>query len=710
MLDGNGFLSAVNSTKLGDRIKVNGESAYLLIDTRKYSQFSVQKFESTQIYGTGSTENPSVPASTMKMTVVDSTGLTFFNFLMHTMKNRIQSTRASAFFMLSIIFTGHNDTYPQQTETVSTCFIPMILVNMGFKFDSTGSIYDMEFMEIEGNPGAGVPQMIQLGDIQAVSTEGKANTVGGMLQALEDRLNLNSVRFYHKYTNTALDKRDEAGGGLTFPGEIGGNSGIPGWDSALAKSRFAQAGKLVQYMITVPKEWENFLVNTAGKSRTAEQIFEARTKAQRDAQAAAASAAVSAAEAAGNQDAIDTAIKARDSYSSFSYTTTIQDAIKIILESSNQYLELASTEKRRKGEAIVHKTVLNITSDDTTYVMHYDIYPYNAPKMEASKNGDTVETKPDQKLSNGQVKNLLTYDYVFSGRNSHILDLNIEFSPQAGAAGLDVDLNMGQSRFAENSEAGQNFEYVDDASSYGENESKDYNPLMRPGEPVFIPVKTREQQLNFTTQNTEELKKNQALNTLKAKQEHTSTLAVLHFLGSLNAQMTIRGNPNLFRKYADRNSRGGIPRHTLVMKTDDLKDVTAGQAETFFTNSVKGKVSSGKKEYMDTYVVPRISAAGNGGDSDPIMHGGDVAANPLFAKINIYAPNVDFLGNTIPGNAAFTNRFFYNGVYLVAYITHIFDGGNFTQHLSLIPYDIDGAFSKSIQTNRGASTSSSKEI
>lgn len=703
MLDGNGFLSKVNSTKLGDRINIDGESAYLLIDTRKYSQFSVSRFESTQVFGTGSSENPSVPASLMKMTVVDSTGLTFFNFLMHTMKNRIQSTRSSAFFMLSIVFVGHNDTYPQQTETIATCHIPMLLVNLGFKFDSTGSIYDMEFVETEGNPGQSIPQMVELGDIQAVGTEGKANTIGGMIQALEDRLNLNSVRFYHKYTNTALQNEGDSG-----PIVIPPTASERQRERLFARARFAQAGKLVQYMITIPKEWENFAINTAGKSRNVEQVYLAKTKEQREQLRTAGEAAVAAAQSSGDTAAVDAAIKSRDSYTSFSYTTSIQDAIKIILESSQQYLDLASTEKRRKGDAVVHKTVANITSDDTTYVLHYDVYPYNAPKMEADRNGVEVSTKPELKMSSGQIRNLLTYDYVFSGRNSHILDLKIEFSPQAGAAGLDVDLNMGQNRFAENSGAGQNFQWVDDASSYGQNESKDFNPLMRPGEPVFIPVKTREQQLNWSTQNTEELKKAQALNVLKSKQEHTSTLAVLHFLGSLDAQMTIRGNPNLFRKYADRNTRGGIPRHSLTMKVDDLKDVAANYAETFFNNSVKGKVSSGKQEYFNSYVLPRHTINQNG-NTDAILHGGDIASHPMFAKINIYAPNVDFLGNTIPGNAAFTNRFFYNGVYLVAFITHIFDNGSFTQVLSLMPYDIDGAFSKSIQTNRGAQTSNSKE-
>lgn len=662
MLD-KGFLSSINSTMLGDRVKIEGEKAYLLVDTRRFSQFSITDFEMSQAYGTGSTDNPSVPVSGIKVKLVDTTGLTFFNFLMHTLRNRIQSTKGSAFYMLSILFVGHTDT--GTTETISTCHIPMVMASMGFEYSSSGSTYDMEFFEVEGNPGTAIPQLVDLSDIQAISTEGRPNTVGGMLQALEDRLNLNSVRFFHKYSNEANKKSRDT------------------------RNTYAQAGKLVQYMITAPKEWEEFPLNTAGKSENVEQYFIAKTKAVQDQLKAASDAAAKTAAAQ----------KARDSYASFSYSTSVQDAIKVILESSKQYLDLASTQKMREGKAIAPKVVVNITSDATTYLVHYDIYEYKAPKMDI-ENGQ-VKTSPFLQMPDGRVRNLLVYDYIHSGRSSHILDLKVEFSPYAAAAALDVDINLGQGRFADNAEAGQKIKLVDQASVDGEETSTHFNPLMRPGEPVFPPVKTRDQQTHFSSLNTEEMNRQEAHRNLKAKQEHTNTMAVLHFLGSLQAQMTIRGNPNLLKKYCDRQYRGGIPRHVLSMKVDDLKDLTADSADAFFTNNVKGKVKSGKDEYYKTFVLPRIDKAGSTGDE--ILDGPDIATYPLFAQINIFAPNVDFLGNTIPGNPQFPNRFFYNGAYQVPIITHLFSNGMFTQVMTLIPWDINGGFSTSTQaTNAGS--------
>lgn len=670
-------MSAVNGVKLGERLKLGDEQAYLLVDTRRYSQFSITGLETTQVYGTGTADNPSIPASMMKMRLIDTTGLTFFNFLHDTMKNRIQSTRSSAFFMLAIVFTGHDDSNPSITKTISTCFIPLLLSNMAFEFNSSGSTYDLEFIEIDGNPGAAIPQMIDLGDIQAVTTEvTKTNTVGGMIQALENRLNLNSARFFQKYSNEANARQGQ-------------------------QSSDNLAGKLVQYMLTVPKEWANFQINTAGKSKNVEQVFIAKTKEQDDKTKAALAQNVKDAQSSGDAEKVSAAIKARDSFTSFSYTMSVQDAITHILESSKEYLALASTANRVEGKAQVHKSILTISSDVSTYLMHFDVYPYSAPKIETDAKKDIIQTSTNtnNRLPDGQIKNLLKYDYIFSGKNSHVLDFKIEFSPHAAAPALDIDLNLGQNRLADNSSAGQKERKVDQASSAGKIKTTEYNPLMRPGEPVFVPAKTRDQQNGFTSLNTEESADGTQM--IKAKQEHTNTLAILHFLGSMNATMTIRGNPNLLKKYCDTNTRGGVPPHTLNMKATDLKVLSNSQlpetVDDFFRNTISTKLNSGKELYRTKFLDVRTESKVTG--TDPILHGNDIAVSPMFAKINIFAPNVDFLGNPMHGESLYTNKFFYDGIYMVMFITHTFENGSFKQTLTMIPHDIDGSFSEATAPN-----------
>lgn len=683
MIDKDGFMSAVNGAGLGEKMDLGGEDSYLLVDTRRFSQFSITNFESTQMYGTGPAHNPSVATSLLTMKLIDTTGLTFFNFVLDTMQNKIQSTRASAFFMLAIIFVGHTD--HDTTETVATCFIPMLLTQMGFEFTSSGSIFDLEFVETLGNPGHAIPGLIDLGDIKAISTEGKSNTVGGMVQALEDSLNVKSLRFFQKYTNKALEKA-----GAQEKNE-------------LAAGR-KQVGKLVQYMITLPKEWENFAINTAGKSKNIEQQFLASKKSD----ATAKSLDKKVAEAAPHE--VDAATKARDSYKSFSEEMAVQDAITLILESSQEYLMLGSQVNRLAGTAVVHKTVTDITSDHSSYVVHVDVMPFRAPKVTVDDKGvekNVIESSSTVKrLGDGSIKNLIEYDYMFSGKNVDVLDLKIKFHPHLAAAALDADLDLGGTRFADNSKAGQKEKAVD-AASNGLTKTEEFNPMLRPGEPIFVPLKTKDQRTNFVGSQTEGLSKEDALKNIKARQEHSSTLSLLHFVGSLDSAMTVRGNPNLFRKYADANSRGGIPAHTLPMSSEILKDLTTAGTEDFFNKNLKKVITGGKEAYFKANIKPKHDDVTTPG-TDPLLNGSDIAVGPVYVKINIYAPNVDFAGNTIPGEKMFTNKFFYNGVYMIASITHTFDQGSFSHVMALIPQNITGDFSNSVSS--GPSTTANKRV
>lgn len=659
---GGSYFQAINSTKLGERIDVNGSDAYLLVDTRRYSQFSITDYSMNHTYGTGPVSNPTVPTSEAKMRLVDTTGLSFINFLMDIMRNKIQSTRASAFFLLTISFHGHSDDNTH-TRTVSTCFIPLVLNKLHFEFNNSGSVYDMEFFETEGNPGAGIPQLVDLGDIQAVSTEKTSNTLGGMLQSLEDRLNVRALQFYQKYTNEAYTQMTEE-----------------------QKSSLVRSGKLVQYMITVPDEWKNFQVNSAGKSANVEQVFLAKAKKTDEKNKEADTA-----KSNGDEKQVTKESKERASYHSFSYTTDINMSIKIILESCKEYLDLGSEEKIKKGEAIVHRTLTCVTSDANTYMVHFDIYPHKVPKIdEQDKTVKTGQTKKDNKLANGEIKNLIKYDYLFSGKNSHILDLKIDFAPTAAVA-LDMDLSIGQHRMAENASTGQKQEQV---KENGEDKTVGNNPLIRQSEPIFPPLKTKDQQTNFSSMNTEEYKKDEANKLLKAKQEHTNTMAYLHYVGSLHSQMTIRGNPNIIRKYADRNLRGGLPKHPATVASPDtlraLRSNDSKGAEDVFNKNFRSKLISEKAEYIANYVKPRINdeLSKTQQGTDPLLHGNDISVGPLYVMVDIFAPNIDFLGNQTSGGM-FTNKFFYDGAYMVMSINTEFNNGSFRHVINMIPYPYD---------------------
>lgn len=663
-------LGMIENVKLGQSFRPPGGNSdiWLLVDTRRYSQYSIIDLEMEHAYGTGDRVNPTVPVSTTKMKLIDTTGLTFFNYMMDIMRNKIKSTRASAFFLLTIVFTGHRD--DGTTETVSTCQIPLSLLFMSFEFTSTGSTYDIEFIEIEGAPqrGSNATYINSLGNIGSISTAGDTATVGGMIRSLESQLNLQSQQFYQKYTNDAWklvgDKGDDK------------------------KPLF---GKLVQYMITIPEEYANFSLNAAARSKNVEQLYLANKPAS-DISAIKKTVEYKQAIASAQENQI-----------TFSKATTITDAIMSILRCSYDMLELSSEERRKAGRAFAYKTVTQITSDEATYLIHIDVYPYRIPKIE--KEG-VKTSKQSSAVTNdaGAVKNLITYNYIFTGKNSHISQLKVQYLPESSIA-LDVDVNLGQSRFEHNAANGQNAEGQKNIN-LGQKETKDFSPQIRPGDPVFAGQPSINQQKNFSGANVAQYDKSDQLRQYKAMQEQTQTFAMLHFLGSMSLDMTIRGNPKIIQKYADKDERGGFARHGLNVLSSEVNAFSKEGLDTAKKNSdtVQGKIASAKKEYIKEYVRPRIDRVGTGvGDAsapidgegtDELLNKIDISTLPVFVKLNILAPNVDFEGNAVPEAEMFTDRFFFPGPYQILFIKTTFSGGEFSHNLTLLPYDVDGSYSR----------------
>lgn len=651
---GKSLLSAIHSKKLGEEFSVGNQKAFLVVDTRRFSQYSIVAVDMEHIYGSGDKLNPSVPANVTKVKLIDSTGLTFFNFMMDLMRNKLQTTRASAFFLLSVLFVGHRD--DGTTETISTCHIPLVLLLMGFEFTSRGSEYDIEFMEIAGAPqnGGSLSQINFLGDIRStVTLSNGSNTVGEMIDNLEEQLNKQSLQFYQEYTNLALKKTNKVG-----------------------------SGKLVQYMITVPDDkdnpWRNFKISTAAKSQNSEQTFIHKE---------------SAAETIPENSA-----QGKQSQISFAPTTTITDAIKMILESSKEFTDLASTEKRRAGLGKLFKTITSITCDDSTYVIHFDVFPYIMPKLDANTNSLNAGSNTRKVIGDkNSIKNLITYDYIFTGKNSHITDLKIQYNPESAIA-LDTNVEFGSAKFASVAALGQDSSNLAKGASTKTAKSIDFEPLIRSGDPIFISAKSKDQLKNNTSQKTEDQGKDKAVQSFKSIQEYNKSMAVMHFLSSITLDMSIRGNPNIIKKYADSTQRGGIAPHEKIISKSDLDSlVTAQSRDTakLFDSQLKSKIANAKSTYVKTFIQPKINAIKSTTTPDQLLNDLDIALSPIFVKLNILAPDVDWAGNFINPDKLFSNKFFFNGAYQIMFIKTTLSNGEFTHVMTMIPYDTSGEFTMS---------------
>jgi hypothetical protein len=637
----------------------DGEKAYLVLDTRRFSAYSVSELTLEHIVTGADITNPNIPATAHTMRIIDTTGLSFFNMLMDLFHNKVKSTRASAFFLLSIVFVGHRP--DGTTGVVDTCHIPLMLLTLEFTVDSRGSIFDITFMEQLVSPERGSPMDVtcSMGSVQSITTNsaGDTSTIQDMVQALEDQLNVQSLDWYRKYRNDA-------------------NVGD------------AQVGKLVQYMITVPKDWRSFKCDTANRSRNVEQHFLTKKAAS-----TAGSSSASATKASDNK---------AESYSQFSFsgTTNIQDAVKQILESSTELLALASEEKRKQGTAQSYKIMVNTTTDATTYVVHVDIIPFMFPKIEfqpTTQSANSTELAPGANNTVGGLAmsshNLVTYDYMFTGANKDILDMKISYNP-ASATALDMNVDIGKSRFASNAAKGQTKQAAQEASTDGRvTKSSSFDPEIKAGDPIFYAPKSKDQQQNVSTQRTEQLSKDDSINAFKAKQEYTSTLAYFSFVSNTNLNITIRGNPNIIRKYADVIQKGGVPPHPSLMGAPELKSLNSADSsqtsKAVFEKSLKSGVASAKDSYYSTYIEPRLK--GNQDTSDPLLSGPDVTVEPVFCKINVKAPNIDYTTSDFKdGESQYTDGWFYGGAYQILFITTTFSGGEFTHQLSMIPYDVSG--------------------
>lgn len=63
------LFSLVNGVGLGDKIQLNETEAYLILDTRRFSSYSISSLDMVHSFGTGNPNNPTVPyaAHTLKV-------------------------------------------------------------------------------------------------------------------------------------------------------------------------------------------------------------------------------------------------------------------------------------------------------------------------------------------------------------------------------------------------------------------------------------------------------------------------------------------------------------------------------------------------------------------------------------------------------------------------------------------------------------------
>lgn len=586
---------------------IGGSNAYVVIDTRRNSHFSVKDIT----YATSSTGQVSptasgVMTSVMTMKIHDPNGITFQNYLQFLVDDALSCDYTGMSWLLQTLFVGHSS--DGTSSIVTTSALPLMLMNMDVEFDSSGGTYQLTFAGLAGAPVGLEQRAAEIGNTAANIKSGKNQTLKSLILNFQDALNTDLKDYWNKLNPTNLPATGS--GGMT-----------------------TQRGRMVQYMFTIPDSWDNFTVDGHAEKHV-ETDFRKKTEQPLANNAAAKSQAPSEKNTSIGTISVNLAP-----------TMHIDEALAEILKHCDQIHLNAGSRKRidQEGNILLWKTVSSITSDSKTIVLHWDIVEFTVPNINIKKS-ETVDSVLFQKWfdkgddGEWRPKNSLEFDYYFSGRNADILNFEMKMQ-HINLLLLDrfnADMFKKQVAGQKNDEAGEGMA------------KKEGPTFIRRGTPIFLPPKTGDQLKGFSyiTPGSSQ--------TSKARQDWTSSLAAAMMSSSIDCKMTIRGNPDI-----------------MISMTQPIMPHPKGSIESSSYESSTAQYRKALNNY-----VKKIQTGVSGTELLPM------SAYPLFTKVNVFGPDVDFNGDPVSEN--FAKQIWYDKYYMVRSITHFFDSdGSFRQELTM---------------------------
>uniref|UniRef100_UPI00260FA3F5 hypothetical protein n=1 Tax=Janthinobacterium sp. TaxID=1871054 RepID=UPI00260FA3F5 len=226
-------LAAINNTmNLGDAVPYgDANTAFLVIDTRRFAQFSIESMKyDVLINGLDRGAGVANLATSMEMTIQDSIGISFINFLQWLMNDQMQTNFDGMIFMHRVLFVGH--TSEGKTETVQSVTIPLYLFNLELNLDSSKGTYTVEFMPNMNFDVVKHDRWLNIYTASRFFTGPGQNTLGAMVDNFELQLNTASQDYYNKAQVVAT------GAAAVSPS---------------GSSNREKFGRVVKYQITIPK-------------------------------------------------------------------------------------------------------------------------------------------------------------------------------------------------------------------------------------------------------------------------------------------------------------------------------------------------------------------------------------------------------------------------------------------------------------------------
>jgi len=322
----------------------------------------------------------------------------------------------------------------------------------------------------------------------------------------------------------------------------------------------------------------------------------------------------------------------------FAKDINIENAIKKIMKATKKVKEDAAG---INGEKFAYKirSILYSTKDIHKVIYYIDRFklPFANILQEAASNGESAVIK----------QNTVEFDYIFSGKNTDIIDFSMKIEMgMVFFQALVNNNNIGTQKDFFNGNANTT-NVLGNKNTVTVNNTKSVDgklPIQEPKMPVFFStiVKNPESKNSYSPKESSEF---QALLNRQAAIE------------SLNAKIKIHGNPRLM------DSTSKIP---MGFTDDELSPVENG-----------------------------------GDDGEPIFPHWERI--PALAKINIFMPE------SADNDFGLKEKFWYDGLYYVFSVTNEFASGKFTQVLDMISLPNPEENSEKLQTTDNQNTKKGKQ-
>jgi hypothetical protein len=669
---------------LGDSVPYGDkDTAFLVMDTRRFSQFTIDSLKyDVWINGVEKAGSHGNLATTLEMVILDAVGITFINFIQWLMDSKMQTNFDGIIFMLRVIFVGHHTN--GTTETVQTVTIPMHLFKLELNLDYAKGAYTAEF---QPNMNFDVNRHNRWLNIYSASSyfTGKGtNKLGDMVNSFVTQLNAASAKY-------CRDAKALARAG-----------------QKTAKGTF---GREVRYMITLPsKEWNDFEFTGSGTGDATETIFAELQTEERGSTAAPAAVETPVAPTVPEQGpsaalrdirANEAARSARlgisapnqgrgvvnekpgeraaykagtpkDSSLSVENGMQITHVLDIMFKQVKGIAKLGSNRLIRGdgGSVKFYKQIVGITSDDELVIVHVDVVEFEVPNIIINQDKAAISQNDAnfyQMIDGKRVpKNYAEFDYIFTGKNKDIL--NFDMKLQDLQFMLASNLNLGPDALKGRSDQGQQDVDTTIRKTAELVQARPYDPLL-------LPKNSIEELNNFAKYTS--FKKDDE--TVKISQDYTRNLSIFYAASPIITIMTIRGNPDIMAKF---NMSSFLPHEeakvatatavSLLNTTDKIKYRAELENQILKLNPALKQTTTGAMKLVKSL-----------GDTS-------YTTSPVFVKINIKGPNVNFRTHEIVQGEEFSKEILQDNYYIVMRVTNVIEGANFTQQLELYSHNIFG--------------------